>query len=62
VRPRIGREQLRAATGLRVVAVHGGSHGDEMQIVAVVHQGIDAFGCTGLDVSLIDERRFLVGL
>src|SRR5881628_3714995 len=61
VRPHVGREQLRAAPGLRIVAVHGRGHGDEMQIVAVVHHGIDAWGCSGLDVRLIGERCFLVG-
>ena len=49
------------APGLQIVAVHGRGHGDEMQIVAVIHHGIDAFRCAGLDVSLIGERGFLVG-
>jgi len=62
VGPHVGSEQLRAAPGLQIIAVHGRSHGDEMQIVAVVHHRVDAFGCAGLDVSLIDERRFLVSL
>ena len=54
-------EHLRAAARLEIVAVHGRSHGDEMQIVTVIHHGIEAFGGAAFDVRLIGKCGFLIG-
>ena len=55
-------QHLGAPGGLGVVAVHGRAHGDEMQVVAVVHHGVEALRPAGLDVGAIGRRRHLVGL
>lgn len=41
---------------------HTGGDGNEVQVVAVVHHGIDTLHSTGLDVSAVGGSSLLVGL
>ena len=57
----VSRQHLAILLGLSVVPVHGGAHGNEVKIVAVIHHGIDALSSTRLDVRAIDGSSFLIG-
>lgn len=43
-----------------IAAIHAGTSGNEVQVVAVLHHRVDTLRATRLDVSLISGRRLLV--
>src|SRR5215831_10096291 len=43
-----------------IAAIHAGTRGNEVQVVAVIHHRVDALRATRLDVSLIRRGRLLV--
>src|SRR5208282_6029000 len=58
----IRHEQVRVLFGLCIIAVHAGTHGDEVKVVAVIHHGVDALRTTRLDVGAVHGRGLFVGL
>src|SRR5260370_6041797 len=51
------RQHFGILLGLGIVAVHRRTHGDEVQVVAVIHHGIDTLGSGCLDVSAIRSEE-----
>ena len=62
VRAHVLDQQVRILPRFGIVAVHRRTHGDEVQVVAVIHHRINALHSRSLDVGTVDLRRFLVGL
>ena len=55
------RQHFGIFLGLGIVAIRRRTHGDEVQVVAVIHHRIDPLRSRCLDVRAIDSRRLLVG-
>ena len=62
VRSDVGHQQVGILARLGVASIHGATHGHKMQIVAVIHHGIDALHARLPDVSAVHLRRFFVRL
>ncbi len=62
MRPHVRGQQIRILPRLRVVSVHRTAHGDEVQVVAVIHHRVNALHTSRLDVGAIDGSRLLVRL
>ena len=58
-RSHMSGQQICVLLGFRIVAIHRRAHGDEMQVVAVIHHRVDALHSAGLDVSAVDRRGLL---
>ena len=57
----MGSQPVGGLLGLGKIPIHTRRDGDEMQVVAVIHAGIDALRTTALDVGFIGASGCLVG-
>src|ERR1700739_763426 len=60
VRAYVGDKQICILARFGVTAIHRPTHGDEMQIMAVIHQRVDALLTSRSDVGTVDLGGLLV--